>query len=185
MMLVRQLPLWARVLALVGLVAALFGFGYVRGAQAELQRFEAAERKAAQVREDALNAALKRGREAARQYLAYRLRAEEKKYALSQAIRTAPTETLYRTDCSDDSPQSDPVRVTWDFVRLWDGAAGEARVSADPGGTARTPSDLSPLGPRDLLANHAENTASCEIDRERYRQLIAYIRVHHQQETQP
>jgi len=177
-------PWWGRLLAVALLAVAIYVTGRVHGADAELARHEAIESKAATAREDEFHRALKRSREAARKYVAFRARAEENKHAVAQTIARAPAQSLYRAECAAHPATDDPVRVTWGFVRLWDAASRADGMPADPGGAAGAAGELSPLGPRELLANHADNTAACEIDRERYRQLIAFIR-DNQKETQP
>lgn len=180
---VRLLPLWARVGVLAALVALVYGLGRVHGADAELERHEAAERRAEAIREDALHQALARGREAVRQYVGARERIEENRHVIVQQIQRAPAESLFRVECADSTARSAPappdVRLTWEFVRLWDSAGRADGMPADPGGAAGAPGEVSPLGPRDLLANHAENTAACEIDRERYRRLIELLTTRH------
>ncbi len=204
-------PWWGRALAIVALIAAVAGWGYVKGVNAELARHEATERKAAQVREESLHRALEHGAKAAREYAQYRTQAEEKQRDLAEQIRRAPKRALYHVACADRpaapdrglparpdtqtamhtqtpaAPAADDppdVRVTWEFVGLWDAPGGAGAVPADPGGAAHAPGDLSPFGPRDLLANHTDNAAACELDRERQRRLIAFIRSNLQKETQ-
>lgn len=177
-------PGWARAIAVAVVVAAAAGWGYVQGRAHELDRAMAEQLAAGSAREQALHQALAAGRVVVRDYHAYRARAEATQSRLAEEIRRAPTRTLYRVECpepAEAAPGAEPagdVRLTARFVRLWDGADGGDDVPTDPGGAARAAGELSAFGPRDLLANHRTNAAACELDRERYRRLIRFIREH-------
>lgn len=184
-------PWWVRIAAIAAIVAAAAAWGYLSGRSAELDRVMAEQLQASRAREQALHEAIAKGRAAAREYATFRARAQAAQAALAEEIRRAPAPTLYQVECPEPEPaEAQPatagdVRLTGRFVRLWDGLAESGDgVPADPGGAARAPGELSPAGIRDLLANHRDNAASCEIDRERYRRLIEFIRAHHQ-ETRP
>ena len=103
----------------------------------------------------------------------------------ARAAATKPLATCPEPSRSVASRQDDPtpaptgLRFSWRFVslydRIWTGDAGQPLLSdpaSKPGLDADTPS---PIGPGEVLDNHAANAQACSVDRRALNSLIDQI----------
>lgn len=71
------------------------------------------------------------------------------------------------------------IRLTWEFVRLYDAAwtsrSGEPVFESPAGGEAAQSADASPYGLDEVIEVHGENAASCSADRREFQALIGRI----------
>ena len=179
------------VIALVGLVA-LSGIAWkiresgkdaIRVEWAEADRkaeAEAAERRAAANRTakrsaEELAALQQKGRDYEAKWRKARSRAPDSTLAGCPGI--PPRGSAEGVGATPAAPARDgPVRFSGRFVGLWDGAwTGAAGEPVFPDRAPPEGAAADPVGPGELLDNHAENAARCSTDRRALDALIGQV----------
>ena len=142
-------------------------------AAAEQAAREAAARATAAKSAKDLAAAQQKGAEYAEKWKAARS-------AASKPLASCP-ESPPRNAARPDDPTPAPggLRFSWRFVGLYDGiwtdSAGKPVFGNNPAPSGADPDSPSPIGPGEVIDNHAENARTCSIDRRNLDALIGQI----------
>ena len=183
-------------IAFIGVLAGLYfkvhGDGVSQGKAEITAKWEAANRKAeeaaavrraaAKLTADTAAAELAASQQKGRDYEAkWRIERAKVRDSTLAACSGSPVGDATTGQATLPLPASNgaPVRFSWQFVRLWDRAwTGQSSESVFPDRIAPSGADagsLSPVGPGEVLDNHAENASRCSTDRRAFNSLIIQI----------
>jgi hypothetical protein len=184
--LLKNVPMLYRILALAIFASALWGHGYTKGLAREADRRDAVELKAEKKSQANFMRAMAKGRNAAAESIKWRREAriyylkweellhEKMDSQLSECVPAAQP-PRGATTVSAPAPAS-VCMLSSDWVWLYNDALFPNGLSGNSGGAFDLSVRTGPATPREALVNHKTNAESCAEDRQRQRKLIDFIR---------
>jgi hypothetical protein len=179
------IPAPYRILAIVLLIGACIGFGFVKGISRESDRNDAQQLKQKQADEQAFNRALVNGKQHAIAVIEWQTAARDYYHNWQEAL--ANEKDIQLASCIQQTGQAGfDVRLSGTWVGLYN-AAWQPKLDqqGDPGGTSYSLGQAgsaafdTSVSPREVLDNTRINAELCGADRKRLDELIDHI-----QETQ-
>lgn len=163
-----------RILALVLLVLACIGFGYVQGLSRESDRRDAQDLQQERIDHQAFMDALANGKRHAANVIAWQRKAQT--YYLNWQERLSHEKDANLAQCEPAQAGVSTVLLSGTWVGLYNAAwLPKSAPAGDPRGAATEVTAAGTATPREVLDNVGLNAQSCAEDRKRHDELIDHL----------